>query len=346
MKNPTVECIYTMHVHSSLNLTFINLEDDASILVKRIEDKYLHILKSWYSKSTTIIDVEHLDIEFVGINERPIILASDKDKYSRNLFENPFGYQHSDIFQSIKKKDIVDDTEDIIDTEVLQIDYDMSYNIYNLHGFLGFVYNYDFLNKKILEKEKFRNEYIPLYVKKIVLEKHMQSYHMSDKNKNNTEIFDKFEERRKSLFDFEKVGIVIPSIFCSSYFDKFPQKINTNQTIISTESSRQNALNKTESQPHITFSDNIIKGYSPIPYNNDTDLFAADYESNFVVNVILNYFDYSTFVITEHLSNDEEHILREYQEYGFVKLITHQTKNKSIVDQIKSFFCENPCQTP
>ena len=63
-------------------------------------------------------------------------------------------------------------------------------------------------------------------------------------------------------------------------------------------------------------------------------------------HVILNYYDYSTFVLTADLTSDEEIILTEFQEYGFIKLLSYHTKNRTIFEQINIFFGDKPCQTP
>ena len=47
-----------MYIHSTVKLTFLNLEDDTSILVKRIDDGFLFVLQSWN-------DLENIDIHFM-----------------------------------------------------------------------------------------------------------------------------------------------------------------------------------------------------------------------------------------------------------------------------------------
>lgn len=379
-----------MYVHSTLKLSYINMEDDASLLVKRLDDKYLSILKSWYSKSITIIDIEHLDIQFVGNEEcLSMKLGSDRNTSYTQHLENKYKPTH---LKSNTNK--IDDCEPLVDiaTEVLQVTYDITCDIYDLTGFLSCIYNYNFLNKKIFDKGKFMNGYVQkilntekniigyvqIYVNQLVLQKHLASYHYSDcfevkgggygffhRDKKEEINFRAFEDQRQSLFDIDKLGIFIPEMLLNhqevEFFDIashhilpikpiiFTSEIELEKVISKplpfTTSSRQCAVIH---RPEIPIVDIHLKQeIEPIPsYSHDLNRYTSIYDTVFVSHVILNYYDYSTFILTKDLTCNEEIILTEFQEYGFIKLFSYRTKNKTIFEQINIFFGDKPCQTP
>ena len=378
-----------MHVHSTLNLSFINLEDDSFLLVKRLDNKFLDVLKSWYLKSTTMIDIEHLDIEFVG-NEKRQTIKFGADIYTTYTESLEKKYQPNQL------KEITYDSKSTreVDTEVLQVTYDTSYGEYNTDEFLSCIYNYNFLNRKNYEKKKFLNGYlqklweteefisgyVQIYVNQLILQKQMKSYKYSycfekngggqlfERDKSEEKSFNEFEAQRQSLFDIDKLGITIPEIFLkntSVFFDLtshhelpispilFPKNTSnkTLENIISkplpyTISSRQGTIMNRPEIP-ILIEEHLKQEIESIPsYTSDSNRYTPIYDVEYVSHVILNFYDYSTFVLTENLTRIEEIILTELQEYGFVKLISYQTKNITIVEQIKLFFDDKPCQTP
>ena len=68
----------TTSANTIIQLSFLNLEDDTSVVVQRLSEKYMTVLNKWHEKCGTIMDVDKIP-EMLSIRQvlQKILLVRD-----------------------------------------------------------------------------------------------------------------------------------------------------------------------------------------------------------------------------------------------------------------------------
>ena len=223
----------TTSANTVIQLSFLNLEDDTSVVVQRLSDKYMTVLNKWHEKCGTTMDVDHLDLVLETEAYTSLSLRQASSPKGTGLRPSPLGSKptcmrglgfgciqcdprDTFVIDSRSKKENDADTCETVTLPCDEIV--VTHSIHTLHC----PFHYTFMNRIVTNKDTFKSEYLPMYFQQMGLNariKHTKCFSTTvctNPNSENTHYMrmEEYNSQRKKLFDLDKMGIVIPKTFC------------------------------------------------------------------------------------------------------------------------------------
>lgn len=231
-----------------VQLSFLNLEDDTSVVVQRLNDKYMTVLNQWHAKCGTSMDVDHLDLVLEKERKEPTFTRGlgscvspgqgPKDPTTNFIGRRPetFGCVHCDPRDTFvidsRNKDSAE-----VDTITLPCD---DIVVKTITHTLYCPFYYTFMNRIITNKDKFKSEYLPIFFQQMTLDARLKVTRCFAKTIHrgggslctHKEGMYEYHANRRELFDLDKMGIVIPETFRTKTVDELMKQIHVLQSSI------------------------------------------------------------------------------------------------------------------
>ena len=163
-----------------IQLSFLNLEDDTSVVVQRLSDKYMTVLNKWHEKCGTTMDVDHLDLVLETEAYTSLSLRQASSPKGTGLRPSPLGSKPTcmrglgfgcvqcdprDTFV-IDSRDKKYNDADTCETVTLPCDeIVVAHSIHTLYC----PFHYTFMNRIVTNKDTFKSEYLPMYFQQMGL---------------------------------------------------------------------------------------------------------------------------------------------------------------------------------
>ena len=290
------------------NIILLNFEDDTTIPVLKIEEKYMSVINKWYEDCNLILDIENTDL-FIP----EVITHHD---ISGVLFQE-INYKFKDEFLNKYLPIIINN---IISNRTIK-EYERKYFTKREHS--------SYYTIGVKNSFNNSNELISLNI------------HIPDNIKSDSNINDSKEQKtnmtnfnNNSTFRIDPEILVKKHILsnnCENKIDYTPSNINSYNALTEKDSIEQiSEYNNGYNSLYPNFSDNceIINNVNEYPSKSD---------DNKLIVVIFNNKFLQTISI-ENPNSDELYILKKHPEFGFIKLFSILTNNKDIVQFINREF--------
>ena len=212
-------------------------------------------------------------------------------------------------------------------------------------------------NFNVTSKNPIINDFVPQFMLKLKLEKHLKnSNFFIQPINNNYWLPPKLEQKNnnENFITFEKLGIIIPNNIGNNtnknnvFDDTQYQSANfvaqpSNDDFPFNKSSQYEKikgsiiLDYISTKSDIEFDGNGVSPYHDMTYDKYASVEQLDVIKVDNILIVLNYMQLTTFILVNP-SDEETKIIKEHTEYGFIKLLEIETTNTHIETFIKETF--------